>query len=206
MARVNLLQNPSLRWFFLGAAAVALVISLALVYGQSPDVLAAEFKPADDPANLIINEKPSYGTVVKGSGEIKITSANTNKASSVYYAKKVDIRRFNTTFSYEDDPFVGGSLASGKPGKMPSLSLPEGSAPWTGFTFVIQNAGPNAVGDAGFNLGYAPKVTKSVAVFFGQIDNGDLTESGIGLLTNGASPDGGNPTSQDGIDLRTRGP
>jgi hypothetical protein len=207
MARANVLHNPSLRWFLLGSALTAVIVCVVLVDSKSPETYATQIRPATDPSKLVINEKPSYGTVVKGSDEIKISSATPDKAASVYYGKKLDIHRFRTSFSYEDDPFIAGSLASGKASPTAMRSASESEAPWVGFTFVIQNAGTGAVGDSGNSLGYAPNVKKSVAVYFGDVSaESDFPATGFGLITDGKAPDGGTPTDGSGVDLKQREP
>ena len=56
-----------------------------------------------------------------------------------------------------------------------------------GLTFVLQNAGPAAVGAAGGGLGYAG-IAKSVAVKFDLVDNAGEGTDSVGVFTGGAEP------------------
>ena len=83
-----------------------------------------------------------------------------------------------------------------------------------GFTFTIQNQGPNAVGGSGGALGFGdspdtPGIKKSVAIKFDLFQNhGDPSNNSTGIFVDGAVPIG--PTSIDltgsGINLHSQDP
>jgi hypothetical protein len=80
----------------------------------------------------------------------------------------VDVRGFTTTVE-----FRVGDAADGRLGD--------------GLTFVLQNAGPGAVGIAGGGLGYQG-LADSVAVKFDLVDNAGEGVDSVGVFTGGAEP------------------
>jgi hypothetical protein len=102
---------------------------------------------------------------------LQLTTGLTYQVSSVFYNTPTNIQAFTTDFAFQ-------------------LS----NAQADGFTFTIQNAGPNAIGGYGASLGYGPTsgttggIAKSVAIKFDfYSNNGEGTDS-TGLYVNGASP------------------
>jgi hypothetical protein len=94
--------------------------------------------------------------------------AKTLESASVFWNTLVDVQMFSTDFEFQLE-----------------------SAPVHGFTFVIQNVGARALGEAGGGLGYenlgtagAAAIPKSVAVIFIFYSGSQLT----GLSTRGESP------------------
>jgi hypothetical protein len=122
------------------------------------------------------------GLVLNGGAEIVpnypelrlIESGVANQARSAYFSTPVNVQKFTTDFMFQAANAIGD-----------------------GFTFVLQNAGPNAIGPSGGGLGYGPDtpygnvgggIPQSVAVKFDFYSNvGEGTDS-TGLYLNGASP------------------
>ena len=120
----------------------------------------------------------AFGLTLNGSakngadGTLLLTDAGRFEASSVFFNTPVDIRKFNTSFSFQ-------------------LT----SAAADGFTFTIQPNSATIIGPAGSGLGYgatAPGGTggipSSIAVKFDIYNNQGEGTNSIGLYTNGASP------------------
>jgi hypothetical protein len=120
------------------------------------------FPAGFDGKNLSVN-----GAALSGSA-MQLTKGNTFTTSSVFYSQPVGINNFTTDFDFE---------------------ISKGSTPVLadGFAFVVQNAGPTAVGGAGGWLGYGG-IKNSVAIKFDLYNNdGEGTDS-TGLFINGAAP------------------
>jgi len=106
-------------------------------------------------------------------GTIKITdTTGLYEAGSVFFNAPVDVRKFQTSFTF-------------------LLTSPSGD----GFTFTIQANSPTALGPYGGGLGYGPATTtgkvgipNSVAIKFDLYSNQGEGADSTGLYTNGASP------------------
>ena len=101
---------------------------------------------------------------------LQLTDGGTYEASSVYYSTPVNIQAFTTNFSFQ-------------------LSAAQAD----GFTFVIQNAGVNALGSNGGGLGYGGAtagagIGQSVAIKFDFYNNAGEGTDSTGLFTNGTYP------------------
>ncbi len=113
---------------------------------------------------------------------LQLTNGGTFEAGSAFFAMPVNVQSFNTDFIFQ-------------------LTNPAAD----GFTFTIQNVGPNALGSVGGSLGYAG-ISKSVAIKFDLFQNtGDPSDDSTGIFFLGAGPIG--PTSIDltgsGINLHS---
>jgi len=106
-------------------------------------------------------------------GTLKLTDTSTSfEAGSVFFNVPVDIRQFQTSFTFQ-------------------LS----SAVADGFTFTIQSNTPTALGPKGGGLGYGPDSTSgtggipnSVAIKFDLYNNQGEGTNSTGLYTEGAAP------------------
>jgi hypothetical protein len=106
-------------------------------------------------------------------GSLKLTdTVGTQEHGSVFFNTPVDIRQFQTSFTFQ-------------------LS----SAAADGFTFTIQLNAPTALGPSGGGLGYGPDTTtgkagipNSVAIKFDLYNNQGEGVNSTGLYTAGASP------------------
>jgi hypothetical protein len=103
-----------------------------------------------------------------------IDSGTADQAHSAYFSTPVDVRKFDTDFMFQPSNAIGD-----------------------GFTFVLQNAGLNAVGPSGGGLGYGPDtpwgnvgggIPQSIAMKFDFFNNVGEGKDSIGLYLNGASP------------------
>jgi hypothetical protein len=113
--------------------------------------------------------------IVPNNPELRlIESGVADEARSAYFSTPVNVQKFTTDFMFQATNAIGD-----------------------GFTFVLQNAGPSAVGPSGGGLGYGPDtpyggvgggIPQSVAVKFDFYSNvGEGTDS-TGIYLNGASP------------------
>jgi hypothetical protein len=94
----------------------------------------------------------------------ELTDGGSNENSTVFSASAQNIQRFSTQFTFQL------SSASGE-----------------GFTFIIQNGAPTALGNGGGDLGFGG-LNNSVAIKFDIVsDNGEGNDS-TGLYTNGSDP------------------
>jgi hypothetical protein len=96
---------------------------------------------------------------------LELTDGQPFEASSAFYATPVNIQAFTTDFTFQ----LTNPLADG-------------------FTFTIQNAGPNALGGYGASLGYAPSVGRSIAIKFDLHDNAGEGPNSTGLFADGIMP------------------
>ena len=99
-----------------------------------------------------------------------MTTGAINQAASAYYATPVPITAFTSDFDFIVNKSSYTSIGNG-------------------FTFVIQNAGPTALGTNGAGLGYAT-IPNSVAIKFDFLSNSSTTDDSTGVYTNGAMPTG----------------
>jgi hypothetical protein len=90
------------------------------------------------------------------------------QAGGAFYPAPVDVRGFTTSFQFRVGDTPDGPLGDG-------------------LTFVLQNAGPGAVGGAGGGLGYHG-ITDSVAVKFDLVDNAGEGGQSVGVFTGGSEP------------------
>ena len=95
---------------------------------------------------------------------LQLTNGNNNEASSAFSAAQLNIQSFTTDFAFQ-------------------LVNPQAD----GFTFVIQNAGPTALGAEGGWLGYLG-IQNSVAIKFDLYNNLGEGPDSTGLYTDGAAP------------------
>jgi Legume lectin domain/Chitobiase/beta-hexosaminidase C-terminal domain len=111
------------------------------------------------------------GAVVNGS-VLELTDGGSQEARSAYFSVPVNVQGFTTDFDFQ--------LLNAKA---------------DGFTFVVQNQGPTAIGSVGGGLGYGAPVTgagrsiaNSVAVKFDIYNNSGEGADSTGLYEDGASP------------------
>jgi serine/threonine protein kinase len=124
--------------------------------------------------------------VPPGTTLLRLTDAG-NQAGSVFSVRPLGITRFTTQFDFQ-------------------LTKAQGD----GFAFVIQGAGPTALGATGGALGYAG-IRPSIAVKFDLYNNDGEGNNSTGLFLNGAMPSvkgvapskGRNDLNGTGIDLHS---
>jgi hypothetical protein len=104
------------------------------------------------------------GTAALNGSQLQLTSGATDQAGSAFYATPVNIQSFTTDFSFQ-------------------LSSANGD----GFTFTIQNLGPEALGRTGGSLGYA-SIPKSVGIKFDLYNDVGEGRDSTGLYLDGATP------------------
>jgi len=110
------------------------------------------------------------GKAAINAANLELTDGNTNETSSAYTTTPVSVTRFNSVFTFQ-------------------LLNPTAD----GFTFVIENAGVNAIGPGGGGLGYGGTtggIAFSVAVKFDLYNNSGEGTDSTGLYTDGATPEG----------------
>jgi hypothetical protein len=95
---------------------------------------------------------------------LELTDGGANEASSAYFGTPVDVQAFTSDFDFQLTQAVAD-----------------------GFTFVLQNKGPTAVGSRGEGLGYAA-ILNSVAIKFDLYSNAGEGNDSTGVYTNGAIP------------------
>ena len=96
---------------------------------------------------------------------LELTSGATEQIGSAFWTAPVNIQAFTTNFTFQLTKAVAD-----------------------GFTFTIQDGSPTAIGTGGGNLGYAPGITKSVAIKFDIYNNNGEGSDSTGLYINGAQP------------------
>lgn len=101
---------------------------------------------------------------INDQGALQVIDGKLNEAASAFYAKPVPITAFTTDFTFESL----NTLADG-------------------FTLTIQNAGLDALGGRGLQLGYGG-IPKSVALKFDFYNNAGEGNTSIGVFLNGATP------------------
>ena len=121
-------------------------------------------------ASLQLND----GVSVVGS-VLQLTNGGANEAGSAYAKTPVNIQSFTTDFTFQ----IVNPAADG-------------------FTFAIQNAGPDAVGGPGGGLGYS-NIPTSLAIKFDLYNNAGEGPNSTGLYADGAHP------SQPSINLTGTG-
>jgi hypothetical protein len=95
---------------------------------------------------------------------LELTDGGQYESSTVFYSTPVKTNAFTTDFHFQ-------------------LTNPNGD----GFTFAIQNIGPQALGGYGESVGYAG-IGKSVAIKFDLQNNAGEGNNSTGLYLNGAMP------------------
>lgn len=116
------------------------------------------------------------GTATINGSRLRLTDGGTYEAASAFYTTPVNVQRFTTDFDFQ---------------------LTSASA--DGFTFTIQNAGPDAVGSTGGGLGYGVDplyhisygertLSKSVAIKFDLYNDLGEGPNSTGIYENGADP------------------
>ncbi len=116
------------------------------------------------PSVLDLPTGPLDGTI------LELTTGPINQAASAYYAIPVPVTAFTSDFDFIVNASSYTSIGNG-------------------FTFVIQNAGPKALGTNGTGLGYAT-IPKSVAIKFDFLSNGSVDNDSTGVYIDGALPTG----------------
>jgi len=100
-------------------------------------------------------------------GRLRLTDSP-YQSGSAFASAPVDVRGFTTSFRFQI-------------GDVPRSIYGDG------LTFILQNAGPTAVGVAGGGLGYEG-VPQSVAIKFDLVDNAGEGSASIGVFTGGVTP------------------
>jgi Legume lectin domain/Bacterial lectin len=107
------------------------------------------------------------GSASVSDGQLRLVDGR-HQAGSAFAPTPVDVRAFSTSFWF-------------RVGQVPGFRYGDG------LTFVLQNAGPAAVGAAGAGLGYQG-LTESVAIKIDLVNNAGEGPQSIGLYTGGAAP------------------
>ncbi len=114
------------------------------------------------------------GSAFINNGILNLTNNQAGEVTSVYGIAKQNVQTFTTSFDYQ----LTGSWPLGD-----------------GFTFVIQNAGVNAIGIGGSGLGYGASGTggtggipNSIAIKFDMSDSQGEGNNSTGLYIDGAAP------------------
>jgi hypothetical protein len=126
------------------------------------------------------------GNAAINGSALQLLTGAANQVSSVYAASKQSVSSFTTTFDFQ----ITGNWPIGD-----------------GFAFVIQNAGPSAIGSSGGGLGY-DGIGSSIAIKFDIFDNAGEGNNSTGLYINGAHPSGAGSVGLDGtgVNLRSYNP
>jgi Legume lectin domain/Bacterial Ig-like domain (group 3) len=122
-----------------------------------PALTVPNFPAGFDRAGLQLNGASYSGT------SLQLTTGGLNQTGSAFYATPVNIAAFTTDFSFQ---------------------LVDAQA--DGFTFVLQNAGPTALGTSGGGLGYSG-IPNSVAIKFDLYNNAGEGPDSTGLFTDGSA-------------------
>jgi hypothetical protein len=151
--------------------------------------------PAAGNNDMVANQSYDWGPIFLG-GVCRLTDKGSSETGTVFSKERVNITQFETSFVFQ--------ILSGGPG---DTSDGTGNCA-DGMTFIIQNQGVDALGDAGGGLGYAG-IGSSIAVKFDTVPNGwdanpDPSYSSTGLYANGEVPAGGYDLLRDDINLRSQ--
>ncbi len=170
-----------------GGALAALGLGASCAQAQIID----HSHPAAGNDDVVANQSYPWGPMFLG-GVCRLTDKGSSETGSFYSRERVDITQFQNSFEFQ--------ILSGGPGD-PS----DGTGNCAdGMTFVIQNAGLDALGAEGGSLGYGG-IPRSVAVKFDTVPNpGDPSISSTGLFINGTTPEGGIDLLPDGVNLRSQ--
>ena len=110
-------------------------------------------------SSLTLNGSTSFDDAA-----VALTNGGLNQAGSVFFSTPVNVQSFTTSFTFQ-------------------LINPAAD----GFTFTIQNVGPNALGSTGGSLGYR-HIGDSVGIKFDLYNSGGEGPDSTGLYTDGANP------------------
>jgi len=136
------------------------------------------------------------GVAALNGTRLRLTNSGANQAGTGWFSTPVSVSSFTTDFTFQL-----GAIGT--------------SAYGNGITFVIQNAGPSAIGPTGGGLGYGPDnvtnasssantpIGKSVAIKFDIINNAGEGTNSTGLYQNGSSPTMPAVTLGGGVNLRS---
>jgi hypothetical protein len=126
------------------------------------------------------------GNASVSSGQLQLTQNAMSQTSSAFYSTPVSVTRFNAIFTFSSTAYTGSG---------------------DGFAFVIQNAGPTALGGPGGQLGYAG-IGSSIAIKFDLYNNAGEGSDSTGLYEDGAVPEnvGSVDLSATGINLHSGDP
>jgi hypothetical protein len=119
------------------------------------------------------------GSAQTVNGRLRLTNGQSWQGGSAYYATRVGVASFSTTFSFQ---------------------LTNANA--DGFAFVMQGTGSTPVGAYGSGLGYVG-VPHSVAIRFDLSNDTGAGNNATGLSVNGAMPASPTDLGKSGIDLHS---
>ena len=163
-----LTKVKSHNWALAAAAAFA---GLSIVPSMRADI-AGFTEGGPDPTDYSLNgnvDALAHGRPTIVGGELLLTAAQNNEATSAFYNTAQALNNFTASFTYN---FLSGT-----------------ATPADGFAFVLQNNSPTALGGAGGSLGYLGGTLgnspndKSVALAFDLWNNNNqtgITRSGFG--------------------------
>lgn len=166
-------------------SAVVVIVTLGRMHGQTlvfPDFTSVPGLQLNGNAEVL-------GTGI-GSGTLRLAPRAANQAGSVFTSTALDITEFSTVFQFRM-PSVGGDQDD------------TGRRGGDGFAFVIQTAGPDALGEQSSGLGFAGLGPQSVAIEFDTFRNAqvaiddpssnhigfNVSGSVVSLLTYSTGPD-----------------
>ena len=124
-----------------------------------PGTPAPNYPAGFEPTGLSLT-----GSAVLEGAQLQLTSGTRQHAGSTFYTTPQDIQTFTNDFTFQ-------------------IANPNAD----GFTFTLQNEGPDALGGIGGSLGYRG-ISKSVAIKFDLYDNIGEGSDSTGLYTDGALP------------------
>jgi hypothetical protein len=150
-------------------------LTASLVVNPSSTTTAINLSSGFSAAGMQFN-----GTAQLSGTRLQLTDNNANnEQGTAFWTTPVNIQAFTTDFTFQ-------------------LTTPNAD----GYTFILQNVAPTALGGVGSGLGYAG-ITKSVAVKFDLFNNAGEGSNSTGLYTNGANPTVPATTLGGGIDLHS---
>jgi hypothetical protein len=146
--------------------------------------------------SLVVNSSSTTTSINLGSGfsaagmqfngharlngtRLQLTDNNPTEVGSAFWTTRVNVQSFTTDFTFQ----LTNALADG-------------------FTFILQNVGPTALGGGGSGLGSQGLAT-SVAVKFDLFSNAGEGNNSTGLYTNGAAPTVPATTIGGGVSLHS---
>jgi len=165
------------RWRAWLRASCAAVI--ALIFGGrlgAQTLLYADFQSA---AGLQVNGHAAIADGAEGGKVIRLAPRPANQIGSFFTGEAVGIAQFSIVFEFQMPSRLGGDQDD------------TGRRGGDGLTFVIQTAGPTAIGNNSSSLGYEGFDGQSVAIEFDTFRNaqaqiGDLSSNHIGFNVNGS--------------------
>ena len=111
------------------------------------------------PTGLVLN-----GSAALSGTTLQLTNGGSNQAGSVFYNNPVNVQAFTNNFTFQ----ILNPVADG-------------------FTFILQNSGPNALGGPEAGLGYVT-IQTSLAIKFDLYNNAGEGPDSTGLFKNGNTP------------------